>query len=86
MLVLVSGLGWRRPVVDDVSLRCSYLNGWFGVGIFDSINHTIEMMRLDDDLAGPNFGHRIFGRIFAFKLLPFRFLWFCPISFEDAIA
>lgn len=72
--------------MNNVPLRRSYLNSRFCVGIFDGVNHSIEMMRLDDNLARSNFGHRIFGRIFAFKLLPFRLLWFYPISFEDAIA
>lgn len=72
--------------MDDMPLRRSYLNGWFGVGIFDGIDHTIEMMGLDDNLASSDFSHRIFRRVFAFELLPFRFLGFRPISFEDAIA
>lgn len=86
MLILISGLGRRRPVVDDMPLRRSYLNGRFGVGILDGVDHTIEMMGLDDNLARSDFRHRIFRRIFTFELLPFCFLWFCPISFEDAIA
>jgi hypothetical protein len=85
MLVLVSSLRRRRSVVNNVPLRRSYLNGRFCVRIFDGVYHSIEMMGLNDNLARSNFGHRIFRRVFAFKLLPFRFLWFCPISFENAI-
>lgn len=57
MLILVSGLWWRRSVVNNVPLRRSYLNGRFGVGIFDCVNHSIEMMGLNDNLARPDFGH-----------------------------
>lgn len=72
--------------MNNVPLRRRYLNGRFCVGIFDCVNHSIEMMGLNDNLARSDFGHRIFRRIFAFQLLPFRLLRFCPISFKDAIA
>lgn len=85
MLVLVSGLWWRRSVVNNVSLGWSYLNGRFCVVIFDGVNHSIEMMGLNNNFARPNLGHRIFGGIFPFKLLPLRLFRFCPISFENAI-
>lgn len=57
MLILVSGLRRRRSIVNNVPLRRSYLNGRFRVGIFDCVNHSIEMMGLNDNLARSDFGH-----------------------------
>lgn len=66
-------------------VRC-ILNRRRRVRIFDGIQHRIKEMGPNHDVAGSNFGHGLFRRIFAFDLVPLRLLGLGPIPLEDAIA
>lgn len=69
----------------NMPLRWSYLHSRFRIRIFDGVNHSVEMMGFDYDLAGSDLCHGIFRRIFSLELLPFSFLRFGPVSLENAI-
>lgn len=68
------------------SLLWRELNLRFCAWVFNGVNHSIEMMRFDDNLAWSDLGHGILGRILAFDKLALCLLGLRPVSFEDAIA
>ena len=76
----------RRSVVNHWPLSRSVLNRQRRVGILDCVQHCVEKVRADNDIAGPNLGHRLFRRILALKLIPLRLFWLRPVTLQDTIA
>lgn len=95
-------LRWRRHMLgrriwlillESVPVRAivNHLPLWWcilrlRVGVFDGIQHRIEDMRSDDDIAASNFGHGLLRRILALDQFPFRLFWLRPVSLQDAVA
>lgn len=69
--------------MDNVALGRN-LNG-FCIGVLDSIQHAIEVVRFDYDLARSDLAHRFLGRVLSFDLFSLRLLGLRPVPLEDAI-
>jgi hypothetical protein len=67
-------------IVNHRPLGGSVLNRWRRVRIFDGVQHTIEKVRSNRDVARSNFEHGLLGGIFAFNLLSFGLLGFGVVS------
>jgi hypothetical protein len=82
-LILVVGIG--RAVMNHVALRRRNLDGSLCIGILDSVQHAIEVVRFDNDLARSDLAHRFLRRVLPFDLLSLGLLGLRPVSLEDAI-
>ena len=76
----------RVAVVNHRPLRGRVLNWRWRIGVFDSVQHSIEKMRADSNVTRADLRHGFLGRVFALDLLSFGLLWFRPVSHEDAVA
>jgi hypothetical protein len=83
-MVLLEVVG--MAVVNHRPLGRSVLNRWRRVRIFDGVQHSIEKVRPNGDIARPNLQHGLFGRIFAFNLLSLGLLGFGVVSLQNAVA
>lgn len=68
------------------SVGCSVLNRYRRTRVFHGVQHRIEYMRTDGNIARPNFRHGVLGRVPLLNLLPLRFLRFRPVAFQNTIA
>lgn len=73
-------------VVNHRPLRRCILNGRRRIGVLNGVEHAIEKMRSNHDMAGPDLRHGLLGRILAFDLLSFGLFRFCPVSHQDTVA
>jgi hypothetical protein len=76
----------RGTIVNHGPLGRRVLNWGRRVGILNSVQHRIEKMRSNHDVARSDFRHGLLWRIFAFNLISLGLLRFSPIPYENAIA
>lgn len=85
MLIVIAVTRRWRAVMDDMSLLRRNLDMRLCIWIFNGIDHSIKVMRFNDDLARSNLGHRFLGRILPFDLFSLRLLRLRPVSFENTV-
>jgi hypothetical protein len=56
------------------------------IGVFDSVQHGVEIMRADGDVAKSNLYHGVLRRVVPLDLLAFRLLRLRIVSNQDAVA
>lgn len=75
----------RVAIVNHRSLRGCVLECRWRTGIFDNVNHGIEEMGTDGDIARPNFCHSVLRWVVLLDLFALRLLRLCVVSHKDAI-
>lgn len=56
------------------------------IRVFDRVNHRVEEMRTDGDIASSDLRHRLLRRVVLHDLFAFRLFWLRVVSDEDAVA
>lgn len=83
-LVLLEVIAAIGAIVNHLPLRRSALI--LRIGILDGVQHGVEDMRPDDNVAASDLGHGLLRRVLPFQLFSFGLFRLRPVPLENAVA